>query len=246
MERTPVGRHRAEVYSIQAFARAQFKRPASGARAGGGRVEPAKHPTLGAWRRWPDRTRRVDSRREPVSLPRVHRCGRDHRGECGDARRRRRRVGALANRLNERAVRGCLRATRRPDRSRARPPAEHEITHNFRSAVMGREASPRPPREIFQGRWAHADASARHPYLGGGIRKSSELRGIPCRPSRRSPGRLALPTVHFASRFAFQVSLRAGLDSNSGTSVIAGTSTRPLSVMRISGMTESGIRLKPM
>ena len=34
--------------------------------------------------------------------------------------------------------------------------------------------------------------------------------------------------------------------SNSGTCFIAGTSTRPLSVMRISGMTESGIRLKPI
>ena len=34
--------------------------------------------------------------------------------------------------------------------------------------------------------------------------------------------------------------------SNSGTWVISGTSTMPLSVMRISGMTDSGIRLKPM
>jgi hypothetical protein len=34
--------------------------------------------------------------------------------------------------------------------------------------------------------------------------------------------------------------------STSGTISISGTSTRPLSVMRISGMTESGMRLKPM
>lgn len=42
---------------------------------------------------------------------------------------------------------------------------------------------------------------------------------------------------------------RGGLEvvySNSGASSICGTSTRPLSVMRISGMTDSGIRLKPM
>jgi hypothetical protein len=34
--------------------------------------------------------------------------------------------------------------------------------------------------------------------------------------------------------------------SNSGASSICGTSTRPLSVMRISGMTDNGIRLKPI
>jgi len=34
--------------------------------------------------------------------------------------------------------------------------------------------------------------------------------------------------------------------SNNGAISISGTSTRPLSVIRISGMTESGMRLKPM
>ncbi len=34
--------------------------------------------------------------------------------------------------------------------------------------------------------------------------------------------------------------------SNGGTIVIWGTSTSPMSVMRISGITESGMRLKPM
>ena len=43
-----------------------------------------------------------------------------------------------------------------------------------------------------------------------------------------------------------QAGARAQAASNSGVIVISGTSTSPLSVMRISGITESGIRLKPM
>ena len=40
--------------------------------------------------------------------------------------------------------------------------------------------------------------------------------------------------------------LSIDLYSNSGASSICGTSTSPLSVMRISGITDSGIRLKPI
>ena len=38
----------------------------------------------------------------------------------------------------------------------------------------------------------------------------------------------------------------SGCHIKSGSSSICGTSTRPLSVIRISGMTDSGIRLNPM
>jgi len=50
---------------------------------------------------------------------------------------------------------------------------------------------------------------------------------------RRGGGSIAMSLVYSAA-------------SNNGTWVISGTSTMPLSVMRISGMTDSGIRLKPM
>lgn len=73
--------------------------------------------------------------------------------------------------------------------------------------------------------------------------RAKPLRSFRARPIRPDRRMRAAAAVKVFDRHARRPTLA---HSNSGVSSICGTSTRPLSVMRISGITDSGIRLKPI
>ena len=108
---------------------------------------------------------------------------------------------------------------------------DHTLTLSFSGKIN------QQGQGLFYMRYQEQGTDAKKIALGTQFEATDARRFFPC-----------WDEPDFKAVFAISLTIdeRLAAISNSGWIVISGTSTRPLSVMRTSGMTESGMRLKPI